>query len=128
MTDEDKTGSEERDEEPTARLAFAAVGSVLLVGLGVLTFVVGLLSPLITDGCGPESDYQSGEPSYCVHSQTVVKLLTVPVLLVLPVGLLLTWLRFSPPYRPRAWVPLACLAVIAALWVVANTLLEGMLF
>lgn len=128
MTDEDKTGSQESDEEPTAGLAFAAVGSVLLVGLGVLTFVVGLLSPLITDGCGPESDYQSGEPDYCRHSDSVVKLLTVPVLLVLPTGLLFTWLRFAPPYRPRAWVPLACLAIIAALWVVANALLEGRLF
>ena len=128
MTDEDKTGSQESDEEPTAGLALAAVGSVLLVSLGVLTFVVGLLSPLITDGCGPESDYQSGEPAHCHHSPTVVKLLTVPVLLLLPVGLLLTWLRFTAPYRPRAWVPLACLAVIAGLWVVANTLMEGKLF
>ncbi len=128
MTDEDKTGSQESDEEPTAGLAFAAVGSVLLVGLGVLTFVVGLLSPLITDGCGPETDFRSGEPGYCRHSQTVVKLLTVPVLLLLPTGLLLTWLRLTPPYRPRAWVPLVCLAVIGALWVAANTLLEGNLF
>ncbi|MFI7676834.1 hypothetical protein [Actinophytocola sp. NPDC049390] len=128
MTDEDKTGSQGSDEEPTAGLAFAAVGSVLLVGLGVLTFVVGLLSPLITDGCGPDSHYESGEPDYCRHSGTVVKLLTVPVLLVLPAGLLFTWLRFAHPYRPRAWVPLACLAIIAVLWVVATTLLEGKLF
>jgi hypothetical protein len=128
VTDEDKTGSQDSDEAPTRTLVLAAVGSVLLVTLGVLTFVVGLLSPLVTDGCGPEGGYQPGGPDYCRHSQTVVKLLTLPVLLLLPAGLLCTWLRFAPPYRPRPWVPLAALAVIAVLWVAANSLLAGQLF
>ncbi len=129
MTDEDKTGSWDSHEEATAPLVLAAVGTVLLVAVGVLTFVVGLLSPLITEGCGGgENDYGAEGPAYCRNSQIVARMLTMPVLLVLPVGLLFTWLRFAPPYRPRVWVPLVGLAVIGALWVVANTLLEGRLF
>jgi hypothetical protein len=125
VTGEDKTGNQEGHEEPTTGLALAAVGSVLLVVLGVLTFVVGLLSPLITEGCGPEGDYRAGEPDYCRNSDSVAKLLTLPVLLLLPTGLLVTWLRLTAPYRPRAWVPLACLAVIGALWAIADALVEG---
>jgi hypothetical protein len=133
VTDEDKTGSWDSHEEATAPLVLAAIGTVLLVVVGVLTFAVGLLSPLITDGCGSgggDGDYGTGaeEPAYCRDSQIVARMLTVPVLLVLPAGLLFTWLRFAPPYRPRVWVPLVGLAVIGALWVVANTLLEGRLF
>lgn len=125
MTDEDKTGSHESGEEPTAPLVLAAVGSVLLFSLGVLTFVIGLLSPLLTGGCGPETG--PDEPEYCRHSTTVARLLTVPVLLILPAGLLFTWLRLTPPYRPRVWVPLVGLAMIGALWLVADSLLEGRL-
>ncbi|MFC4856165.1 hypothetical protein [Actinophytocola glycyrrhizae] len=131
MTDEDKTGSYESEEAATGPLVLAAIGSVLLVAVGVLTLVVGLLSPLITDGCGGESDYGAGGvdgPAYWRNAQVVERMLTVPVLLVLPVGLLLTWLRFVPPYRPRAWVPIVGLLVIGALWLVANSLLEGRLF
>jgi hypothetical protein len=128
VTDEDKTGSWESHEEAIAPLVLAAVGTVLLVAVGVLTFVVGLLSPLITDGCGPEGDYGTEGPAYCRNSQIVARMLTVPVLLVLPAGLLFTWLRFAPPYRPRAWVPLIGLVVIGVLWVVSNSLLEGRLF
>jgi hypothetical protein len=125
VTDEDKTGSWDSHEEATAPLVLAAVGTVLLVAVGVLTFVVGLLSPLITEGCGTGG---TEDPAYCRDSQIVARMLTVPVLLVLPAGLLFTWLRFTPPYRPRAWVPLVGLLVIGALWVVANSLLEGRLF
>jgi hypothetical protein len=126
VTDEDKTGSWDSHEEATAPLVLAAIGTVLLVAVGVLTFVVGLLSPLITDGC--DGDYGAEGSAYCRNSQIVARMLTVPVLLVLPVGLLFTWLRFVPPYRPRAWVPLVGLVVIGVLWVVANSLLEGRLF
>lgn len=125
MTDEDKTGSHESGEEPAAPLILAAVGTVLLVGVGVLTFVIGLLSPLLTGGCGPESG--PDKPAYCHHFTTVARLLTVPVLLILPAGVLFTWLRLTPPYRPRVWVPLVGLAAIGALWLVANSLLEGRL-
>lgn len=129
MTDEDKTGSYDSHEEANAPLVLAAIGTVLLVVVGVLTFVVGLLSPFITDGCGAGTDYGSTEgPAYCRDSQLVSRMLTVPVLLVLPAGLLFTWLRFAPPYRPRAWVPLVGLLIIGGLWVVANSLLEGRLF
>lgn len=131
MTDEDKTGSWDSHEEAIAPLVLAAIGSVVLVAVGVLTFVVGLLSPLVTEGCaGGEGDYGTGAegPAYCRDSQVVARMLTVPVLLVLPAGLLFTWLRFAPPYRPRAWVPLVGLAVIGGLWLVANSLLEGRLF
>ena len=128
MTDEDKTGSYESHEEPTVQLVIAAIGTVLLVAVGVLTFVIGLLSPLITDGCPGGGDYGADGPAGCRDSQIVARMLTVPVLLVLPAGLLLTWLRFAPPYRPRAWVPPIGLAVIGVLWLVANSLLEGRLF
>ncbi|MGB3438540.1 MAG: hypothetical protein WBA97_07275 [Actinophytocola sp.] len=128
MTDEDKTDDYESREDGTAPLVLAAVGTVLLVAVGVLTFAVGLLSPLVTEGCGGGSDYGPDGPAYCRDSQTVARMLTVPVLLVLPAGLLFTWLRFTPSYRPRAWVPLVGLAAIGALWVVANSLLDGRLF
>lgn len=128
MTDEDKTGSYDRHEEPAVPLILAAIGSVLLVVVGVLTFAVGLLSPLVADGCGGESDYGADSPAYCRDSQIVARMLTVPVLLILPAGLLFTWLRFAPPYRPRPWVPLVGLVIIGALWVVANSLLAGRLF
>ena len=126
MTDEDKTGSQESGEEPTAPLVLAAIGSVLLFSLGVLTFVVGLLSPLLTGGCGPESE--SGTPEHCRHTTTVARMLTVPVLLILPAGLLFTWFRLTPPYRPRVWVPLVGVALIGALRLAANSLLKGRLF
>jgi uncharacterized BrkB/YihY/UPF0761 family membrane protein len=126
VTDEDKTGSQESGEEPTAPLVLAAIGSVLLFILGVLTFVVGLLSPLLTGGCGPETE--SATPEHCRHTTTVARMLTVPVLLILPAGLLFTWLRLTPPYRPRAWVPLVGVAIIGVLWLVANSLLKGRLF
>lgn len=125
MTDEDKTGNQENDEVATAPLVLAAVGTVLLVAVGVLTFVIGLLSPLITEGC---HDGTGHEPTYCRNAKVVARMLTVPVLIVLPAALLFTWLRFTPPYRPRPWVPLVGLAVIGALWLVANSLLEGRLF
>lgn len=125
MTDEDKTGSHDSGEEPTAPLILAAIGTVLLVSLGALTFVVGLLAPLFTDGCGPESG--PGKPAYCDNFTTVARLLTVPVLLILPIGVLFTWLRLTPPYRPRVWVPLVGLAILGALWLVANSLLAGRL-
>jgi hypothetical protein len=54
-------------------------------------------------------------------------MLTVPVLLVVPAGLLFTWLRFAPPYRPRAWVPLLGLLVLGVLWFAGNSLLAGRL-
>lgn len=124
MTDEDKTGSYDSHEEANAPLVLAAIGTVLLVVVGVLTFVVGLLSPFITDGCAAGTEV----PAYCRNSQLVSRMLTVPVLVVLPAGLLFTWLRFAPPYRPRAWVPLVGLLIIGGLWVVANSLLGGTLF
>lgn len=127
MTDEDKTGDEENDEE-TGPLLLAAIGTVLLVVAGAVTFVVGLLSPLIADGCGGENAFASGGQASCRDSRIVTRMLTVPVLLVLPAGLLFTWLRFAPPYRPRPWVPLVGLAVIGALWLVANSLLAGGFF
>lgn len=122
MTDEDKTGSDEGDEA-IGPLILAAIGTVLLVVAGALTFVVGLLSPLITDGCGG-----ADAPGYCRNSEVVARMLTVPVLLVLPAGLLLTWLRFAPPFRPRAWVPPVGLVIIGVLWLVSNSLLAGRLF
>lgn len=129
MTDEDKTGSwDSGHEEPTAPLLLAAIGTVLLVAVGVLTFVVGLLSPLVTEGCDADYGGAAQDPAYCRNSQVVARMLTVPVLLVLPAGLLFTWLRFASPYRPRAWVPLVGLLVIGVLWLVANSLLEGRLF
>lgn len=128
MTDEDKTGNQENDEVATAPLVLAAVGTVLLVVVGMLTFAVGLLSPLVTDGCGGESDYESGGPAYCRNAEIVARMLTVPVLLVLPSALLFTWLRFTQPYRPRPWVPLVGLVLIGALWLAANSLLAGRLF
>lgn len=128
MTDEDKTDGYENHEDAPAPLVLAAVGTVLLVAVGVLTLVVGLFSPLVTEGCGGEGDYGPDGPAHCRNSELVARMLTVPVLLVLPVGLLFTWLRFTPPYRPRVWVPLVGLGVIGALWLAANALLEGRFF
>lgn len=118
----DDTEPDTHEDDP-APLVVASVGSVLLVLAGAVTFVVGVLTPLLR-GCA-EADYGPGEAAHCRDTGTVTTLLTLPVLLVVPAGLLLTWLRFAPPYRPRAWVPVAGLAVLAALWVVASSLLDG---
>ncbi len=112
------------DDEETAPLVLAAIGTVLLVLAGAGTFVVGLLTPLV-EGC--ETEYAPGDPPFCRNAGAVNRIMTLPVLIVMPVGLLLTWLRFAPPYRPRAWVPAAGLAVLAALWLVGNLLLDGRL-
>jgi hypothetical protein len=116
----------DRGEDEQAPLVLASVGSVLLVVAGAVTFVVGVLTPLLT-GCA-EADYGPAEPLHCRNTGAVTKLLTLPVLLIMPAGLLLTWLRLTGPYRPRAWAPVAGLGALGALWVIGNALLDGGLF
>jgi hypothetical protein len=72
VTDEDKTDSYE-SPEAVLPLVLAAIGTVLLVVVGALTFFAGLLSPLITDGCGGETAYVPGGPAYCRNSQVAAR-------------------------------------------------------
>jgi hypothetical protein len=67
-------------------------------------------------------DFGSGGPAQCRNADLVATLMTWPVLVFAVVLLVVTWLR-----GPRAWVPYAGLFALAALWIVCDSLVDGLL-
>ncbi|HEY8527433.1 MAG TPA: hypothetical protein VIL48_20875 [Acidimicrobiales bacterium] len=102
---------------PARRLA-AVAGSVAVVAVTVLALGLGLLSPMASDSCGPEST----EPE-CVNEGTYTTLLTLGPVALGAAALVAVWFRARGRPRPEWLVPWAVL--LAAVLATGNALAGG---
>jgi hypothetical protein len=108
------------DTARIAHVAFAVLGTVLLVvGAGV-TVVFGVLAAFLDDACGADG-FRPGGAIDCRNAGVVRYVLLITPLVVAPAAVPATWFRAKRDRtcRPRGWAPFAGIGVLAAAWYVA---------
>ena len=116
--DDGHMSSHDDGRRASARLAAARVGSAVVAATTGVALVLGMLSPMAADACGPGA----AEPE-CVNEGAYAALLTVGPVVLGAATLGAVWFRAGR--RPRLawfapWVPL-----LAAIVVVGNSLAGG---
>lgn len=108
------------DGARVAHIAFAVLGTVLLVVGSGVTFVFGVLATFLDDAC-TASDLRPGGAIDCRNAEPAKLLLLITPLVAAPGAALLTWFPSTRhgTYRPRGWAPFIGIGLVAVAWLVA---------